>query len=362
MLKKTPLYELHLNAKAKIVEFANYYMPLQYVSILDEARHVRNSCGIFDVSHMGQILLEGKDTALQINKLLSNDFERVLVGGAQYNLLCNENGGVIDDLIAYRKSETEVLLCVNAANRELDFEWIKSHIGNNVTVKDISDETALIAIQGPKSEFFLKRFCEPKVIENLCYFHAVDTKIIDIPCYISRTGYTGEDGFEIYLGNDFAKKVWEMLSGIKEISPIGLGARDILRLEMCYPLHGHELSQTISPFEANLHWVIKLNKKCSFIGQNALLKLQKEIKRKLLAFESENRRIPRNGYDIITKDMATVGVITSGAFSPNLNKPIALGFVDVHKTSEKLFVKNRSEIIPLIQRGQPFINPKTVKK
>jgi aminomethyltransferase len=211
-LKRTPLYENHLKLKARMVPFAGYEMPVQYTSLLDEAKAVRSNCGLFDVSHMGQFVLKGKNALEELEKLVSNDLRKLTTKGqAQYNLLCNEEGGVIDDLIIYFNSPEDLYICVNASNRAEDFAWMKSRLNSNLTFIDESDSTALLALQGPKSAELISKVSDPNVIKNLKYYRAESTFVYDFPCYLSRTGYTGEDGFELYLKSEHAPRVWENL-------------------------------------------------------------------------------------------------------------------------------------------------------
>lgn len=365
-LKKTPLHRCHLQLGARMVPFAGYDMPVQYTSVLEEAKAVRSACGLFDVSHMGQFSLRGKNSLEAVGPLVSNDLSKIAVGQAQYNMLCNEKGGVIDDLIVYRRSDGETYICVNASNRDADFKWMRSKLRSDVTLTDESEATALLALQGPKAEAILSRAADPKVTQSLKYYWATDTKVFDYPCYLSRTGYTGEDGFELYLKAEHGADVWERLLelGRKDgLVPCGLGSRDTVRLEMGYPLHGHELSPTISPLSAGLGWVVKLNKPVAFVGQEALKKeAASGPARELRAFVVQDRRIARQGYRIVKADKTVVGEITSGTQSPHLNAPIALGFVDRGALGEKsLFVEVREALVPTQFGKLPFVPSKAKK-
>lgn len=364
-LKRTPLYNTHVKLKARMVPFAGYEMPVQYTGLLEEARNTRAKAGLFDVSHMGQFSLKGKNTFEKLSRLVSNDLSRLQKGQAQYNLLCNEKGGVIDDLVVYYRSEEETFICVNASNREVDFEWMKSQLsGEDFT--DLSDETALIALQGPLAEKILCEACPPEVVTSLKYYWAVDTTLFGKPCLLSRTGYTGEDGFELYLPEKNAVNAWNSLLEIGEPSgllPVGLGARDTLRLEMGYPLHGHEISADITPLEANLNWVVKLEKAIPFVGQEALKK-EKELgsKKYLKAFIVEDKRIARQGFKITTPEGTIVGEITSGTHSPHVEAPIALGFVEAsHSKAEKYCVQVRNDLVPMRVASLPFVPSKAKK-
>ncbi|MFM8313037.1 MAG: glycine cleavage system aminomethyltransferase GcvT [Deltaproteobacteria bacterium] len=244
-LKKTPLYLNHLTLKARMVPFAGYEMPVQYQGVLEETKNCRTHAGLFDVSHMGQFSIRGKNALDEVQKLVTNDLSKLQIGQAQYNILCNEFGGSIDDLVVYRRADDYVYICVNASNREVDRKWFQDKLTSTVSFSDDSDETALIAIQGPKAEPILARLGDGKAINSLKYYWAFEGAIAGIDSYISRTGYTGEDGFELYVNAHQASKLGERLleEGKHDgLAPCGLGARDTLRLEMGYPLHGHELS------------------------------------------------------------------------------------------------------------------------
>lgn len=364
-LKKTPLYSCHQQLGARLVPFAGYEMPVQYTGVLDETKATRASLGLFDVSHMGQFSVRGKAPLAAVQALVTNDLSRLKIGQAQYNMLCNEQGFVIDDLIVYHRSEGETYICVNAGNRAVDFDWMKARLSPSVTLTDQSDETALIAVQGPKAESLISRLCDGAWVSALKYYWAIDTKIAGVDCYLSRTGYTGEDGFEIYLHAEKATAIWNRLleEGKKEaITPCGLGARDTLRLEMGYPLHGHELSTEISPLEVGLGWVVKPNLPTAFVGQ-AALRAQKEkgLTRALTGFTVLDKRIARQGYEIVDPNGRRVGEITSGTFSPHLNAPIALGFVATDCQHDPLFAKIRGEAVPLKKTALPFVASHTKK-
>lgn len=363
-LKRTPLYASHLKLKARMVPFAGYEMPVQYSGLLEEAKNTRLNAGLFDVSHMGQFSLKGTNTLEKLQSLVTNDLSKMKMGQAQYNMLCNEKGGVIDDLVVYYRSEKETFICVNASNREVDFKWMKEHLQAE-DFTDLSDETVLLAIQGPEAEAILLKACPEETLLNLKYYWGVDTTLFGKPCFLSRTGYTGEDGFEIYLNNKYAVETWDKLLELGEahgILPVGLGARDTLRLEMGYPLHGHEISETITPLEANLGWVVKLKKTIPFIGMEALQKEKTEgIRRTLKAFTVEDRRIARAGFKILTDEGTVVGEITSGTHSPHTNTPIALGFVDTkHAGLNSYKVQVRTELVPMRVASLPFV-PSHVK-
>ena len=366
ILLKTPLHGCHLRLEARMVPFAGYEMPVQYVGVLEETRAVRKHAGLFDVSHMGQFSLQGKQSLQALQKLVTNDLGKLSLGQAQYNMLCNQAGGVIDDLVVYRRGPNHTFICVNASNRKADFEWMRSHLLRDISLEDESDQTALIALQGPLSAQILGPLT-PANLPALKYYWAVETTVGNIPCYLSRTGYTGEDGFELYLARESAVEIWEILletGGKKGLVPVGLGARDTLRLEMGYPLHGHELSPTITPLQAGLGWVVRLSLGTQFMGQ-APLKREAETgsKRLLKAFVVEDRRIARQGYPILSSAKRPVGQITSGTHSPHVNAPIALGFVDSQVTKEtSFFVDIRGAHVPMRAVTLPFVPSRCLKR
>lgn len=327
-MKRTPLYENHIAMNAKMVDFAGWEMPLQYEGITAEVMSVRKNIGIFDVSHMGEILIEGDDTVKFVDYLLTNSFGSLKVGQVVYTTMCNDKGGIIDDLLAYRLGEKRAMLVVNAANTDKDFKWIVEKAATfNVKVSDFSMDYGLIAIQGPSSEEFLKRF-SPDVV-SLPYYNFGSYSIFGKYCIISRTGYTGEDGFEIYCKWNDTPFIWEELFARGEtfdIKPAGLGARDVCRLEASYMLYGNDMDENTTPLEAGLSWVVKFDK--DFIGKASLLKQKEEgLKKRIRGLEILDRRIARHGMEVF-KDGKKVGTITSGTFSPTLGKSIALAMLD----------------------------------
>jgi aminomethyltransferase len=349
-----------------MVPFAGFEMPVQYTGVIEETKTVRRDAGLFDVSHMGQVSVRGPNALREVNKLVTNNVEKLALGQAQYNMLCNERGGVIDDLVVYRRSAEEVFICVNASNRRADVAWMKARLGGGVEFRDLSDETALLALQGPKAEAILCRISPPEKVRSLKYYWAVETTVFDRPCYLSRTGYTGEDGFELYLAAEDAAAVWERLLEIGRgdgLTAIGLGARDTLRLEMGYPLHGHELSEELTPLASGQTWVVKLEKEVGYVGQKALqAESASGPAKQLRAFVVDDRRIPRAGYRICLENKTPVGEITSGTLSPHLNHPIALGFVDkAHAGADKLYVEVRESLVPMRAVKLPFVPSHTKK-
>lgn len=328
-LKKTPLYETHRRHGAKMVSFAGWLMPAQYSGILDEHRTVRAAAGLFDVSHMGEIWIEGAGALETVQRLITNDAARLSVNQALYSPMCYPDGGVVDDLLVYRTASDRYLLVVNAANRERDLAWITEHAGWTARITDRSDETALVALQGPASPEILRSRTDAP-LEQLRYLWCMEGQVSGFDCLISRTGYTGEDGFEIFTAPEAAPALWESLleagrnSGLK---PAGLGARDTLRFEAGLPLYGQELSPEITPLEADLAPFVKLEKG-EFLGREALLRQHEQgPARRLVGFEVLDRGIPRSGYPLKNQDGERIGWVSSGTFAPTLEKNLGLGFV-----------------------------------
>lgn len=330
MANRTPLYKNHISLNAKMVEFAGWEMPIQYSGVIAEHNAVRNKAGLFDVSHMGQVEIKGADAEQFSQYITTNDILSMEDGRALYSLLLNEKGTVVDDVIVYRFNKDKFIFVVNASNVEKDFNWIKSHKKGNVEINNRSDDYALIALQGPLAKKILKQFTEFD-LGTLTTFHFVESEVNGVKnCIIARTGYTGEDGFEIFCPPQSASAIWDALlnEGKSEgVMPIGLGARDTLRMEMKYSLYGHEITDQTNPFEAGLSWVVKMNKSGEFLGKSALIKIKEEgITRKLIGFKMIDRAIPRDGYKILSNGKE-IGYVTSGTQSPSLNEPIGIGYV-----------------------------------
>ncbi|MBN2422710.1 glycine cleavage system aminomethyltransferase GcvT [Candidatus Woesearchaeota archaeon] len=341
MLKKTPLYEEHLKLNANMVEFGGWDMPVQYSNVIDEHTATRTNAGLFDICHMGEIEITGPNSKEFIQKLITNDVEKLVSGKALYSTICNFNGGIIDDCFVYRFNKDKFMIVVNASNIEKDFNWMnKIKTDEEIEIKNSSDKTAKIDLQGPFSEKILQKLTEFD-LKNLNRFRFVEDKINNIPVIISRTGYTGEDGFEIYAGTEDAVKLWNLLlEAGKEhgIKPIGLGARDTLRLECCYSLYGNDIDETTTPLEAGLGWQVSFNK--NFIGKTALEKKKQEgLKRKIICFEMTERCVPRHNHEILKNGKKT-GHVTSGTFSPTSKKGLGMGYV----TTENAMTGNEVEI------------------
>lgn len=329
MEKKTPLYEKHVASGGKIVPFAGYLLPVQYSSgVIAEHNAVRNTCGMFDVSHMGEILCKGKDALKNINMLLTNDFGGMYDGQARYSPMCNENGGIVDDLIVYKKTDEEYMLVVNAANKEKDFEWMKGHQSGEVVFEDISETISQIALQGPKAHDILEKLADVDSIPKAYYSAIFDGKVGEIPCIVSKTGYTGEDGFEFYCKAEDGPLLWDLLleSGKEEgLIPCGLGARDTLRLEAGMPLYGHEMNDEISPRETGLGVFVKMNKE-DFIGKKALEERGTPLIKRV-GLKVTGRGIVRENADVYAGDRK-IGHTTSGTHAPYLGYPIAMALVE----------------------------------
>lgn len=329
-LKRTPLYEAHLKAGGKIVEFGGWEMPIQYAGILEEHRICRTEAGLFDVSHMGEINVQGPDALKFVDKLITNDASKLEIKQVLYSPMCYDNGGVVDDLLVYKMAEDHYYIVVNASNTDKDYDWFLENIqGMNVKVENISAKTVQLAIQGPRAEAILQKLTDCD-LSKIRYYWFDYGQVDGVDSIISRTGYTGEDGFEIYVSPESGIRLWDkiMAAGKEEgLAPIGLGARDTLRLEARLPLYGQEMSDRITPLEAGLGIFVKLDKE-DFNGKEALVKQKAEgLKRRLVGFEMVDRGISRSHY-LIKKDGREIGEVTSGSFAPSLNKNIGLGLVE----------------------------------
>ncbi|MEO0067677.1 MAG: glycine cleavage system aminomethyltransferase GcvT [candidate division WOR-3 bacterium] len=347
MIKKTPFYPRHLAAGGKMVEFAGYHLPLQFRGIIPEHQKVRTAVGVFDVSHMGRIKISGKDALAFVNKMTTNDAAALALNQAQYSVMCYPDGGIVDDLVVYR-FEDYFLLVVNGANNEKDTNWLKEHLQGDVHLENITEEVAQLAVQGPKAEPCLKKICSID-LEPIGFYWAAMGKVAGVECLISRTGYTGEDGFELYIPREKALNVWDALMTAGNefgIEPIGLGARDTLRLEMKYCLYGNDIDQNTNPLEAGLGFVVKLEKPGGFIGADALKKIAEEKpKRRLVCLEMKDRAIPRPHQQVFA-DGTEVGFVTSGTMSPSLGKGIALAYV------QRRYAATGTEVEILIRNGR----------
>jgi aminomethyltransferase len=327
-LKRTPLFDVHVKAGAKMVPFGGWEMPVQYAGIIEEHRAVRNAVGLFDISHMGEFEVSGPDALARAQRLTSNDAAPLAVGQVQYSLLCYPEGGIVDDLTLYRLAPDRFMLTVNAANIDKDWRWVTEHGSGDAEWKNISDETALLAVQGPRAEGLVQRLADTDVT-RVRYYRFTRGRVAGVPALISRTGYTGEDGFELYAPAADAERLWHALMEAGKpdgIQPIGLGARDTLRLEMKFALYGNDIDHTTNALEAGLGWVVK-PAKGEFIGRAAIEAMRaRGVPRKLVGFEMVERAVPRHGYRLL-KDGAEVGAVTSGSFAPGIRRYIGMGYV-----------------------------------
>ena len=366
-LYRTPLWQKHKELGAKMVEFSGWSMPVSYSSILDEHRTVRKSAGIFDVSHMGQIEVKGSGATKFLNQITTCDASRAEAGEVLYTLLLNEEGGIIDDLLLYCVSSTRYFLCVNAGNTAKGFRWISKQVENfeDVIVEDISRSYGMLAMQGPNAEKILQSQVRTQ-LSKLSYYSFITAMIGEMNVIISRTGYTGEDGFEIYCKWRETAALWDLFmtkSRSYGMKPIGLAARDTLRLEMRYPLHGSDIDEKISPIEAGLGWAIDFDKEGGFIGREALLQQKDEgTKRRLAGIKLTERGIPRSGYKVFSGD-DEVGEFTSGAISPILNIGVGLAYIqkEYAKSDTVLAVDIRGKKVEAIVVKGSFVESRVKK-
>ncbi|MEX1383792.1 glycine cleavage system aminomethyltransferase GcvT [Lutibacter sp.] len=357
-MKNTALSHIHEQLGAKMVPFAGYNMPVQYEGINIEHETVRNGVGVFDVSHMGEFFLKGENALALIQKVTSNDASKLIDGKIQYSCLPNNDGGIVDDLLVYRISDIEYMLVVNASNIEKDLNWISKHNDLGVEMIDASDDYSLLAVQGPKASEALQSLTNIDLSTLVYYTFEIGEFAGCKDVIVSATGYTGSGGFEIYIKNKDAEAVWNAVFkagadfGIK---PIGLAARDTLRLEMGFCLYGNDITDTTSPIEAGLGWITKFTK--DFVNSEALKKQKEEgVTKKLIAFEISDKGIPRQGYKIVTEDGTVIGEVTSGTMSPSLKKGIGMGYVakEYAKRDTEIFIQVRKKAIPATIVRLPF--------
>ncbi|MDR3543549.1 MAG: glycine cleavage system aminomethyltransferase GcvT [Desulfosporosinus sp.] len=347
-LKRTPLYEEHRSAKAKLIDFGGWELPVQYSGVIEEHQTVRTKAGLFDVSHMGEIVVDGKEALEFVQMLITNDVRKLEDGKILYSPMCYPDGGIVDDLLVYRYDTTHFFLVVNASNTDKDFSWmLELSKSFDVSVHNVTDQYAQLALQGPLAETILQRISNVN-LSQIKYYTFAHGELDGVQCLISRTGYTGEDGFEIYLSPEYAGVLWRKIIEVGApdgVEPIGLGARDTLRFEACLPLYGNELGAEISPLEAGLGCFVKLDK-AAFIGRDAL-RTQKEegIPRKLVGLEMIGRGIARSHYPL-QKNGVEIGFVTSGSFSPTLNKNIALGLIPTDQVVQ-------GDVLDVLIRGKP---------
>jgi len=355
-LKRTQLFENHLKLNAKMVPFAGWEMPVSYSGILEEVMAVREKSGIFDVSHMGEIMVEGSASVEFLERVLSNTVQTLKPMKARYSFLLNENGCFIDDLIVYRISQNKFLLCVNAVNREKDFGWLLDHKKGDVKINDLTFTYSLLSLQGRDAERITKVMFNKSEISDLTFYSFLILENKEVPLIISRTGYTGEDGFEIFYPHENPGIIWEKAIELGA-TPCGLGARDTLRIEACYPLYGHEIDDKNTPLEAGLMRFVDMKK--DFIGKEGLLK--REPSEKLIAFRLKTRNVPREGNSIFSSNNGVIGRVTSGTFSPLLRCGIGMGYIKRKYTEKTILVEVRGQRIEGEIVEPPFI-PYKVKR
>ncbi len=358
-LKRTPLRDFHASHGARLVDFAGWEMPVQYRSILEEHKVVRRAAGLFDVCHMGEVDVRGSGALAFLQKLVTNDVAKLFPGRVLYSPMCLPDGGVVDDLLIYMRGPADYFLCINASNIAKDLAWMTEQArGFDVTVTDRSDDYALLALQGPAAAGILQSLTGAK-LGTIRYYHFGEGTVAGIHCLLSRTGYTGEDGFELYHAASEVNRLAEALLEAGRphgLELAGLGARDSLRLEAGYPLYGHELSATISPLAAGLGWTVKLEKGCDFNGRDALFRQKREgCAEKVVYFRTGDRRIVRADTPVLGSDGATVGRVLSGTLSPILNEAIGSALVSAASSSSPLAVDIRGTRIPFTLTKPPFV-------
>jgi len=357
-IKKTGFYDIHRQLGAKLVEFAGYYMPIQYRGIMEEHRRVRSTVGLFDVSHMGEFFVAGAQALPFLQKMTTNDVAKLAIHQVQYSTMCYENGGIVDDLLVYRLAEDRYMLVVNASNLKKDWEWLNNHLIPGVSLEDRSDGCSLLALQGPKSFATLQKLTSID-LQQIPFYWLREGEAAGVHMMLSRTGYTGEPGFELCFPVEHSARVWSaLMEAGKEfdIEAIGLGARDTLRLEMKYCLYGNDIDANTNPLEAGLGWVTKLAKG-DFIGRDSLQRVREQgVTRKLIGFSMEGKAFPRHGYRIFSGSQP-VGTVASGSFSPMLEKGIGTGYVPVALAAvgTPLSIEIRNTQAPAVVCETPFV-------
>jgi len=353
--KNTPLFDRHIELGGNMVSFGGYLLPTHYSGINLEHLGVRSKAGLFDVSHMGEFIISGSDAESFLQKVTVNDVASLSVGQAQYSAMCYANGGMIDDILVYKK-KNEFMLVVNAANNEKDLDWLKSHAKGDIRIENMSDDISLVAIQGPRSRNILQTLTDSN-LTNIQFYHFVEGRLNGKKAIISRTGYTGELGFEIYAKSDDIGEIWDAIMKAgqdKGLEPAGLGCRDTLRMEMKLALYGNDIDDTTNPIEAGLGWITRLGK-TDFMGKKALLEAKANVTRRLVCLEMTERAIPRQGYTILMNDQS-VGIITSGTMSPSLETGIGIGYVNrpFDKSGTELLVDIRGRMKSAVVVKPPF--------
>lgn len=368
-MKNTALYNEHVKLNAKIVPFAGWNMPLQYTGIIDEHNTVRSTAGIFDVSHMGQVFVDGKDSEAFLQSIVPQDVATLPVNKAVYTQMTNKEGGILDDLIIYRLEDEngskKFFIVINASMIESDVKWMQENAVNfDVNVKNSSSEYSMIAVQGPCAKDIindagLSYENQPK------YFYITEAKLLNTDAYIARTGYTGEDGFEIVIKNEYASTIWQNLLKLGEkhnAKPVGLGARDTLRLEAGMPLYGQDMTENETPIEAGLGWSVNKNKNIDYNGKNVIMsQLETGVSKRLVAFKMIDRAIPRHEYEVVF-DGKTIGKVTSGGVSPSTGNNIGLAYIEKNlKVDDEFFIKVRNKEAKAVIVKLPFIKKTKIK-
>jgi len=345
--RKTSVYEQHVKHGGKIVEFAGWYLPVEFSGLINEHNTVRNSCGIFDVSHMGEITVTGERAEEFVQHIVANDVKKLYDGKVLYTPMCYPNGGIVDDLLVYRNNSKDYLLVVNASNIQKDFNWLIENNKFGVEIKNVSDDYFQLAVQGPKAKEMVEK-CFGVDLSDIKFFHFKNMDLDGVKCIVSRTGYTGENGFEIYgLWNE-GGKIFDMLVS-SGVVPCGLGCRDTLRLEAALMLYGNDINQETTPLEAGIGFFVKLDSD-DFIGKSVLVdQKQNGLKRKLVGFTLEDKGIPRHDYLVVDEEGKQVGMVTSGTLSPSLGIPVGLAYIDsgILESGSNIYVqirKNRAKI------------------
>ncbi|MFC0014801.1 MULTISPECIES: glycine cleavage system aminomethyltransferase GcvT [Allobacillus] len=364
-LKQTPLYPVYKEYGGKTIDFGGWALPVQFAGIKEEHHTTREKAGLFDVSHMGEIAVKGENSESFLQKMVTNNVSKIKIGQAQYTFMCNERGGVIDDFLIYKLDENDYLLVVNAANTEKDFNWLKQHQTDGVEVENVSSEYAQLALQGPKAEQILQKLTDSnlKEIKFFRFDDSVEFYGIEGKAIVSRTGYTGEDGFEIYLQSSSVAGLWKAIleAGEEEgIQPVGLGARDTLRFEAGLALYGQDLSEEITPIEAGLGFAVKIDKEADFIGKEALTEQKTNgASRKLVGFEMLDKGIPRHGYEVL-KNENVIGHVTSGTQSPTLGKNLGTALIpsELANEGEEIDIQVRKKTLKAKIIPTPFYKRK----
>jgi len=362
-IKKTCLHQRHIGLGALMSPFGGFDMPIQYKGIVEEHNAVRNACGVFDVSHMGEVSVTGPDAECYVNHIFTNDVTGAKYGQCFYGMMLNERGGVVDDLLIYKRGDNNFFLVINAANIDKDVEWIRRHSeGFNVEIDHLSDKLGELAIQGPEAESVMEEVLKLPV-KDIEFYNFKELKYDGNDIIVSRTGYTGEDGFEIYANHELTIKFWDLLLDSGRVEPCGLGCRDTLRFEVALPLYGDELSDDITPLEAGLGMFVKLDKP-DFIGKEAIAKQKAEgVTRKIVGIELLDRAIPRHGYEVLNENDEVVGVVTTGYHGISVDKSLAMAMVNVpyNALDTPLKIRIRRKTFPAVVVKKKFYK-KSYKK